>query len=67
MGSAGYNNDPFRVFPFSNKLKKNARKLREETFAPVFFLVVAQLVKNLPAKWETLVQFLAPEDPLETG
>ena len=53
--------------PFSNKLKKNARKLREETFAPVFFLVVAQLVKNLPAKWETLVQFLAPEDPLETG
>ena len=55
LGSAGYNNDPFCVFPFSNKLKNNARKLREETFAPVFFLVVAQLVKNLPAMWETPV------------
>ena len=35
--------------------KKNARKLKEETFTTVFLLVVAQLVKNLPAMWETLV------------
>ena len=28
---------------------------------------VAQLVKNLSAMWETWVQFLGWEDPLETG
>ena len=28
---------------------------------------VAQLVKNLPAMQETLVQFLGQEDPLEKG
>ena len=29
--------------------------------------LVAQTVKNLPAKWETWAQFLGPEDPLEKG
>jgi len=29
--------------------------------------VVAQLVKNLPAMWETWVQSLGWEDPLEMG
>ena len=29
--------------------------------------LVAQLVKNLPAVQETLVQFLDQEDPLEKG
>ena len=29
--------------------------------------LVAQLVKNLPAMQETLVQFLGREDPLEKG
>ena len=29
--------------------------------------LVAQLVKNLPAMQETLVQFLGPEDLLEKG
>ena len=29
--------------------------------------LVAQLVKNLPAMWETWVQFLGWEDPLEKG
>ena len=33
---------------------------------PTSFLV-AQLVKNPPARQETLVQFLAQEDPLEKG
>ena len=28
---------------------------------------MAQLVKNLPAMWETWVQFLGWEDPLEKG
>ena len=29
--------------------------------------MVAQLIKNLPAMQETLVQFLGQEDPLEKG
>ena len=29
--------------------------------------LIAQLVKNLPAKQKTLVQFLGQEDPLEKG
>ena len=28
---------------------------------------MAQTVKNLPAMWETWVQFLGLEDPLEEG
>ena len=28
---------------------------------------MAQLVKNLPAMWETWVQYLGWEDPLEKG
>ena len=31
------------------------------------FSLIAQLVKNLPAMQETLVQFLGQEDPLEKG
>ena len=29
--------------------------------------LVAQMVKNLPAKWETWVQFLGWENPLQEG
>ena len=29
--------------------------------------LIAQLVKNLPAMWETPVRFLGQEDPLEKG
>ena len=29
--------------------------------------LVAQMVKNLPAMWETWIQSLCPEDPLEKG
>ena len=28
---------------------------------------MAQLVKNLPAMWETWIQYLGREDPLEKG
>ena len=28
---------------------------------------MAQVIKNLPAMWETRVQFLDQEDPLEKG
>ena len=41
---------------------------RERLSTPVFLdSLVAQLVKNLPAMWETWVQSLGWEDPLEKG
>ena len=36
-------------------------------FRHTFTSLVAQLVKNLPAKWETWVPSLGWEDPLEKG
>ena len=43
----------------------------KELLAEICFLfkdsLVAQLVKNPPAMWETWVQFLGWEDPLEKG
>ena len=33
----------------------------------VGYSLIAQLVKNLPTKPETLVQFLGQKDPLENG
>ena len=36
-----------------------------EKFAYFWASLVAQLVKNLPAMWETWVRSLAWEDPLE--
>ena len=39
-------------------------------WAPIFFswaFLVAQMIKNLPAMWETWVQSLGWEDPLEKG
>ena len=33
----------------------------------IFLSLIAQLVKNLPAMQDTLVQFLGWEDPLEKG
>ena len=37
------------------------------TFSISWASLTAQLVKNLPAMQETLVQFLGREDPLEKG
>ena len=39
----------------------------EETLEATRASLVAQLVKNLPAMWETLVQSLGLEDALEKG
>ena len=36
-------------------------------FGYAMMSLMAQLVKNLPAVQETLVQFLGQEDPLEKG
>ena len=33
----------------------------------MYLPLVAQMVKNLPAMWETWVQSLGQEDPLEKG
>ena len=41
-------------------------KVREDGLGPPLSLV-AQLVKNPPAMWETWVQSLGWEDPLEKG
>ena len=35
------------------------------TFSVIWASLVAQMVKRLPAIWETWVQFLGREDPLE--
>ena len=46
------------------------RSARQGTGYPLRYSwpsIVAQLVKNLPARWETWVQFLGWEDPLEKG
>ena len=37
------------------------------TFPVIWASLVAQMVKRLPAIWETWVQFLGREDPLEKG
>ena len=34
---------------------------------PISRWLVAQMVKNLPAMWETRVQSMGQEDPLEKG
>ena len=34
---------------------------------PISRWLVAQMVKNLPAMWETWVQSMGQEDPLEKG
>ena len=39
----------------------------EETLEATRASLVAQLVKNLPAMWETHIGSLAWEDPLEKG
>ena len=36
-------------------------------WSPLTVFLVAQMVKNMPAMWETWVQSLGWEDPLEKG
>ena len=42
-------------------------ELATKMYPLVFTNLIAQLVKNPPAMWETLVQFLGREDLLEKG
>ena len=46
--------------------KEMVEEKKNET-ALMCICVVAQLIKNLPAMQESLVQFLVREDPLEQG
>ena len=41
--------------------------LDKTVFMNILLGAAAQMVKNLPAMWETWVQFLSQEDPLEKG
>ena len=54
------------VVPFFNFLNK-CRTVLYSIYTISWASLVAQLVKNLPAMWETWVQSLGWEDPLEKG
>ena len=55
----------------SNVISKNVTysyfHICAKTHKPGRASLVGHLVKNLPAMWETWVQFLGWEDPLEKG
>ena len=44
-----------------------SRQFSEQLSFKIWASLVAQLVNNLPAMWETWVQSLGWEDPLEKG
>ena len=54
------------TYTFSKEFSWNVRRgpIRDLTF---WASLVAQLLKNLPAMWETWVRSLGWEDPLEKG
>ena len=54
------------LFMKSSDFKIMTQKFKTTLFPP-WTSLVAQLVKNLPAFWETWVRFLGWEDPLEKG
>ena len=64
------NNEIARSFmPLTLLLSENALEtgLDKIVFMNILLGATAQTVKNLPAMWETWVQFLSQEDPLEKG
>ena len=58
--------DMISIINISSKCKIWGWKIFEYMLI-IWASLVAQLVKNLPAMWETWVQFLGSEDPLEKG
>ena len=63
-------NPPAKQFDFSSSIPELERSAGEEMGYPLQYSwasLVAQLVKNPPAMWETWVQSLDWEDPLEKG
>ena len=64
------NNEIARSFmPLTLLLSENDLEtgLDKTVFMNILLGAAAQMVKNLPAMWETWVQFLSQEDPLEKG
>ena len=66
----------YKDIHFVKKKKKERKKEKKKTSKGVILhmsvtisraSLVAQLVKNLPAMQETLVQFVCQKDPLEKG
>ena len=53
-------------FPISS-LKKQFANMIHIYHVYLWVSLVAQMVKNLPAMWETQVRSLGREDPLERG
>ena len=52
----------------AHRVAKSQTWLKQfSTHNNIWFLPVSQIVKNLPAVWETWVQSLGWEDPLEKG
>ena len=47
--------------------KKKKRKKEKKRKEKISASLVAQMIKNLPAMWETQLQSLGQEDPLEKG
>ena len=62
-GNWEYSCMPWRGTPHWETIQKTCAVI----VSPWWASLVAQLVKNLPAMQETLVQFLGWEDPLEKG
>ena len=69
----GQNIKPLQIFLLINKFFKFAteaslcKQINEIQGNLSLMFNGAQMVKNLPAMWETQVQFLGREDPLEKG
>ena len=57
---------PINIFDVIKKICKK-KKIANYKSVETKLSLVAQLVKNLPAMQETLVQFMGKEDPLEKG
>ena len=55
--------DPVSILGLGRSLGKGIGYLLQYSWA----FLVAQMVKNLPAMWETWVRSLGCEDPLEKG
>ena len=55
------------VFPGSSADKESACNAGDASSIPVLASLMAQLVKNPPAMWETWVRSQGWEDPLEKG
>ena len=57
----------FLTTSFSMMISRSIQVAANGILSFFHFSLVVQMVRNLPAVWETWVQFLGWEDPLEKG